>query len=117
MTAIKKVLAAALKDIGNILYMIGVGSASGSLREYSMAKVNFFYSMAEEDMKEWLAKINRMIEVNNVTLGRRVAVVAAHLRDIVADWYEADKANIVQYADGNMISFIRRIKTRFISDV
>jgi len=29
-----------------------------------------------------------------VTDRRKVAVAAAHLRDVIADWFEADKANI-----------------------
>ncbi len=48
-----------------------------------------------------------MIEANNVATERRMAVAVAHLRDAAADWYEADKANITQYADGNVASFIR----------
>jgi len=48
-----------------------------------------------------------MLEANNVVDGRRVAVVVAHLRDITADWYEADKANINRYIDNNPRSFIR----------
>ncbi len=52
-----------------------------------------------------------MIEANNVIVGRRMAVAAAHLRDVVVDWYKADRVNINQYQDGNNISFIRRIKT------
>ncbi len=51
-----------------------------------------------------------MIEANNVADGRRVAVIAAHLRDAAAKWYEADKVNINQYTDNNARSFIRRIK-------
>ncbi len=51
-----------------------------------------------------------MIEVNNVADGRRVAVVAVHLRDAAAEWYEADKANIIRYTDNNARSFIRRIR-------
>ena len=51
-----------------------------------------------------------MIEANNVVIERRVAVAAAHLKNVAADWYKADKANIVQYADENTGSFIRQIK-------
>ena len=65
---------------------------------------------AEEDVKEWLAKIDRMIEANNMADGRRVAVVAAHLRDAAVEWYETDKANITRYTDNNAGSFIRRIR-------
>src|SRR6266542_1322549 len=57
-----------------------------------------------------------MIEANNVADGRRVAVAAAHLRDVVAEWYETDKANITQYTDNNARSFIRRIKAWFTSN-
>ncbi len=46
MTATEKVLAAALKDIGNILNVLGVGSAPESSREYSIAKSNYFYDKA-----------------------------------------------------------------------
>jgi len=35
-----------------------------------------------------------MIETNNMTDSKRVAVVAVYLRDAAADWYKADKANI-----------------------
>ncbi len=52
MSAIEKALAATLKDIGTILHTIGVGSASGSLREYSTAKANYFYDKAGEDIEE-----------------------------------------------------------------
>jgi len=52
-----------------------------------------------------------------VTLGRRVVIVAAYLRNTAADWYEADKANITQYADRNVMSFIKQIKVKFTSDV
>src|SRR6266540_2704015 len=57
-----------------------------------------------------------MIEANNVTDRRRVAVAAAHLRDAAAEWYETDKANITWYTDNNAGSFIRRIRARFTSD-
>src|SRR6266540_4024260 len=117
MTATEKALAAALKDISTALYTIGAGSAPGSAREYSTAKANYFYDKAEEDVEEWLAEIDQMIEVNNVADGRRVAVAAAYLRDVAAEWYEADKANITQYTDNNAGSFIRRIRVRFTSDV
>ncbi len=57
-----------------------------------------------------------MIEANNVAYERRVAVAAAHLRDVTAKWYKADKASIIQYTDNNARSFIRRIKAWFILD-
>src|SRR6266511_3818474 len=57
-----------------------------------------------------------MIEANNVADGRKVAVAAAHLKDVAAEWYEADKANITRYTDNNARSFIRRIRARFTSD-
>ncbi len=94
MIATEKALATALKNIGITLHIIGVGSVSGSPREYSTAKANYFYGKAEEDVKEWFAKIDQMIEVNNVANRRRVTVAAIHLRDVTANWYEADKANI-----------------------
>ena len=46
MFATEKALAAALKDIGTALHIIGAGPASGSPREYSMAKANYFYGKA-----------------------------------------------------------------------
>jgi len=52
MTATEKALAAALKDIGIALHMIGAGPASGPAREYSMAKANYFYGKAGEDVEE-----------------------------------------------------------------
>ncbi len=85
MTATEKALAAALKDIGTALHTIGAGLASGPLREYSTAKANYYYSKAEEDVEEWLAEIDRMIEANNVADERRVAVAAAYLRDVAAE--------------------------------
>ena len=51
-----------------------------------------------------------MIEANNVADGRRVVVVATHLRDAVAEQYKTDKANITWYTDNNPESFIRRIR-------
>ena len=57
-----------------------------------------------------------MIEANNVTNARKMAVTAAYLRDTVADWYETDRVNINQYADRNTGSFIRWIKIWFTSD-
>ncbi len=52
MSIIEKALAAVLKDIGTILHTIDTGPASGSLREYSTAKANYFYGKAGEDIKE-----------------------------------------------------------------
>ena len=95
MTVTEKALAAALKDIGTALHTIGAGSVSGPAREYSTAKANYYYSKAGEDVEEWLAEIDRIIEANNVADGRRVVVTAAHLRDAVAEWYETDRANII----------------------
>ncbi len=48
-----------------------------------------------------------MIEANNVTVRKRVAVAATHLRDTVIDWYKVDKVNISQYADRKVIRFIQ----------
>src|SRR6266545_5651254 len=117
MTATEKALAAALKDIGTALHTIGAGPAPGQSREYSTVKANYYYGKAGEDVEEWLAEIDQMIEANNVADGRRVAVVAAHLRDAVAEWYETDKANINRYTDNNAGSFIRRIRARFTLDI
>ena len=58
MTATEKALAAALKDIGTALHTIGVGPASGSAREYSTAKANYYYGKAGEDIEKWLAEID-----------------------------------------------------------
>ncbi len=85
MLVIEKALAAILKDIGTALHIIGAGSASGSPREYSTAKANYFYGKAGENIEEWLAKIDRMIDVNNVADERRVAVTAVYLRDTAAE--------------------------------
>ena len=94
MTVTEKALAAVLKDIGTALHTIGAGPAPEPAREYSIAKANYYYSKAGEDVEEWLAEIDQMIEANNVADGRRVAVAAAHLRDVAAEWYETDKVNI-----------------------
>jgi len=110
MTATEKALAAALKDIGTALHTIGAGLVPGPAREYSVAKVNYYYGKAGEDVEEWLTKIDRMIEANNMADRRRVAVAAAHLRDAAAEWYESDRANINRYTDNNVGSFIRRIR-------
>ena len=58
MSVTEKVLAAILKDIGTALHTIGAGPASGSLREYSMAKANYYYGKAGENVEEWLAEID-----------------------------------------------------------
>src|SRR6266498_1236785 len=116
MTATEKALAAALKDIGTALHTIGTGLGPAPPREYSTAKANYYYGKAGEDIEEWLAELDRMIEANNVADGRKVAVAAAHLRDVAAEWYETDKVNITRYTDNNVRSFIRRIRARFTSD-
>ena len=94
MTATEKALATVLKNIGTAFHTIGAGPASGPAREYSTAKTNYYYGKAGEDVEEWLAEIDQMIEANNVADEKRVAVAAAHLRDVAAEWYETDKANI-----------------------
>ncbi len=104
MTATEKAFATTLKDIGNAFNFLGVGPAPGSQREYSTAKFNYFYDKIGE---EWLAEIDRMLEASNVINERRVAVMVAHLRDVMVDQYEADKANINWYIDNNPESFIR----------
>src|SRR6266542_6549856 len=113
MTVTEKALAVALKDIGTALHTIGAGPAPGPAREYSTAKANYYYDKAGEDVKEWLVEIDRIIEANNVTDGRRVAVAVAHLRDAAAKWYETDKANITRYTNNNVKSFIKRIRAQF----
>ncbi len=85
MSTTEKALAAVLKNIGNALNILDVESASGSQRKYSIAKSNYFYSKAREDIEEWLAKIDQMLEANNVANGRRVAVATTYLRDVIAD--------------------------------
>ncbi len=81
----KKALAATFKDIGTTLYTIGARLALELLRKYSIAKANYFYNKVKKNVEEQFAEINRMIEVNNVTAGRRIAVAATHLRDTAAD--------------------------------
>src|SRR6266498_1902506 len=110
MIVTEKVLAAAFKVIGNAFNVLDAGLASRLQREYSIVKSNYFYDKAEKDVEEWLAEIDRMLEVNNVTDRKKVAVAAAHLRDAAADWFKADKININQYTNNNIRSFIRRIK-------
>ena len=85
MTATEKALAAILKDISNTLNVLGARLASRSQREYSTAKSNYFYGKVGEDIEEWLAKMNRMLEANNIADGKRVAVTVTHLRDTTAD--------------------------------
>ena len=116
MTATEKVLTAALKDIDTALHTIDIRSASRSPKEYSIVKANYFYDKVGENIKEWLAKIDQMIEANNVIMRIRVVVTAAYLRNIATNWYEADKTNINQYLNKNNISFISQIKVWFTSD-
>ena len=52
MLAIEKALATVLKDIDITLHTISVESASGLPREYNIAKANYFYRKAEENVKE-----------------------------------------------------------------
>ncbi len=85
MIATEKAFAATLKDISTALHTINAGPASGPAREYSTAKANYFYGKVGEDVEKWLAEIDQMIEANNVADERRVAVAAAHLRDIAAE--------------------------------
>ncbi len=85
MIATEKALAATLKDIGTALHIIDAGLALGSPKEYNIAKANYFYGKAGENVKEWLVEIDRMIEVNNMADGIRVAVAATHLRDVAAE--------------------------------
>ncbi len=85
MTTTKKALAAALKNISTALHTLGTKLAPGLSWEYSIAKANYFYSKVGEDVKEWLAKIDHIIEVNNVANRRKVAIVVIHLKDIAAD--------------------------------
>ena len=94
MTATEKALAAVLKDIGTALHTIGARPAPEPAREYSTVKANYYYGKVGEDVEEWLAEIDRMIEANNVADRRRVVVAAAHLRNAAAEWYKADKVNI-----------------------
>ncbi len=85
MSVTEKALAAILKNIGTAFHTIGVRLALGPSREYSIVKTNYFYGKAGKDIEEWLAKIDWMIEANNMADGRRVAVAAAYLRDVVAE--------------------------------
>ncbi len=84
-SATEKAFAVTLKDIGTTLHTIGAGLASGLLREYGTTKANYFYGKAGKDVEEWLAEIDQMIEANNMADRRRVAVAAAHLRDVAAE--------------------------------
>ena len=107
MTITEKALAAILKDISITLHTIGAKLISGPSRKYSTVKANYFYGKAEKDVEKWLAEIDQMIKTNNVAMRRRVTVAATHLRDITANWYEANKENIAQYADRVAGSFIK----------
>ncbi len=42
-TATEKAFAAAFKNIGNVLNVLGIGSVLESQREYSIVKFNYFY--------------------------------------------------------------------------
>ncbi len=85
MSATKKALAATLKDISITLHTIGAGLIPRPLKEYNIAKANYFYGKVGKDVKEWLVEIDRIIEANNVAARRRVAVVITHLRDTAVD--------------------------------
>ena len=52
MNITEKALAAALKDIGTALHTIGAGLAPGPAREYSIAKANYYYGKAGENVEE-----------------------------------------------------------------
>ncbi len=67
MLTIEKVLAVTFKDIGTAFHTIDVQLASRFSREYSIAKVNYYYDKIKKDIEEWLAEINQIIEANNMT--------------------------------------------------
>ncbi len=52
MMTIEKALAAVLKDIGTALHTIDAELVSGSAREYSTAKANYFYGKVGENIEE-----------------------------------------------------------------
>jgi len=52
MSATKKALAATLKDISITLHTIGAGLIPRPLKEYNIAKANYFYGKVGKDVKE-----------------------------------------------------------------
>jgi len=85
MITIEKALATVLKNINTTFHIIGIGLGSVSLRKYSIVKANYYYNKVGKDIEEWLAEINQIIKANNVAVERRIAVVAAYLRNIAVD--------------------------------
>ncbi len=85
MITIKKALVVAFKDISIAFHIIGMRLTLELQREYNTIKVNYYYDKVEEDIEKWLVKIDHIIEVNNIIVERRVAIVVTYLRNTITD--------------------------------
>jgi len=66
-------------------------------RELTLVKVDPFYGRDDEDPHEWIDLFNQAAVANRWAAGRKMAIAAGYLKEAAHDWYEADKANIVQW--------------------
>ena len=71
--------------------------AGAAPRELSLVKVDPFYERDDEDPHEWIDLFNQAAVANRWAAGRKIAIAAGYLKEAAYNWYEADKANIVQW--------------------
>src|SRR5581483_5634049 len=96
----------------------GLNLPQGNNGERNLVKIPFFKGNDDEDLIEWLEFVERAFEANSVQDNRKIAVAAAHLKDMAGDWYERDRNNINQwYQQGQQGNFKDRFIEAFSSRV
>jgi hypothetical protein len=82
-------------------------------KETNIVKVEFFSGKTDEDPTEWIEKFERAKDANNWQDARLRFIAGGLMSGEAADWYQTDKANIIQWAGDVANSFKERFIARF----
>jgi len=63
-------------------------------REGMYVKLSEYHGKSGEDVIAWCEEVERVVTVNNWRNARIYMIVAAYLRETVADYYKEERANI-----------------------
>ena len=65
-----------------------------NVREGTYVKLSEYHGKSEEDVMVWCEKVERVAIANNWRAAQIHMIIAAYLREAVADYYKEKRANV-----------------------
>src|SRR6266508_4084299 len=86
-------------------------------RKDTYAKLSEYHDKSGEDVMAWCEEIERVATANNWRATQVHIIIAAYLKEVIADYYEEERANVNGWAGGNAANNLKDLLiVRFASD-